>query len=51
MRGNRDRWIKIVAAFLAFIMLLPVVALLIGTATSDEGSLAPVLMLSTILVG
>lgn len=35
---NRDRWIKIVAVALAFMMLVPVIALLVGSAVS-EGSL------------
>jgi len=39
---NRGRWIKIVAVALAFMMLLPVIALLISAA-SEEGALGPAL--------
>ena len=39
--GDRQRWIKIVAVFLAFMMLLPVIAVLVG-ALGDEASIAPI---------
>lgn len=48
---NRGRWVKIVAVALAFMMLLPVIALLIGSAVTTEGSLAPLLGASALLVG
>ena len=44
--GDRQRWIKIVAVFLAFMMLLPVVAVLIG-ALGDEASIGPIVDYAT----
>lgn len=38
---DRQRWIKIVAVFLAFMMLLPVIAVLVG-ALGEEASIAPI---------
>lgn len=47
--GGRQRWIKIIAVALAFMMLLPVVALLIG-AVSEEGSIAPIIDYGSALI-
>lgn len=46
---GRQRWIKIIAVALAFMMLLPVVAVLIG-ALSEEASLAPIIDYGSILI-
>ena len=47
---DRQRWIKIVAVFLAFMMLAPVVAILAGS-LAGEDSLAPIVDAAVLAIG